>query len=48
MHDPVVDADGASAALVVDHLVSLGHRSIALVSAAGTKGSQWKRTLRPS
>ncbi|MBM7054313.1 LacI family DNA-binding transcriptional regulator [Streptomyces durocortorensis] len=43
-YDSVVDADGAGAALVVDHLVALGHRRIALVSAAGTKGSMWQLT----
>ncbi|TXS48168.1 LacI family DNA-binding transcriptional regulator [Streptomyces sp. t39] len=44
VYDSVVDADGAGAALVVDHLVALGHRRIALVSAAGTKGSMWQLT----
>jgi LacI family transcriptional regulator len=44
VHDSVVDADDAGAGLVVDHLVSLGHRDIALVAASGTKGSMWKRT----
>ncbi|MGW1818000.1 LacI family DNA-binding transcriptional regulator [Streptomyces sp. NPDC002125] len=43
-HDSVVDADDIGAGLVVDHLVSLGHRDIALVSAPGTKANQWKRT----
>ncbi|MGW0855905.1 LacI family DNA-binding transcriptional regulator [Streptomyces sp. NPDC002690] len=43
-HDSVVDADDVGAGLVVDHLVSLGHRDIALVSAPGTKANQWKRT----
>jgi len=43
-HDSVVDADGAGAGLVVDHLVSLGHRDITLVSAQGTKASLWKQT----
>ncbi|MFD8008118.1 LacI family DNA-binding transcriptional regulator [Streptomyces mirabilis] len=43
-HDSVVDADAAGAALVVDHLVSLGHRRIALVSAPGTRTSRWART----
>lgn len=44
VHDSVVDADGTGAALVVDHLVSLGHRDIALLSAPGTRASQWKLT----
>ncbi|MDT3442277.1 MULTISPECIES: LacI family DNA-binding transcriptional regulator [unclassified Pseudofrankia] len=44
VHDSVVDADAIGAGLVVDHLVSLGHRDIALVAAAGTKVSLWKRT----
>ncbi|MFD8869097.1 LacI family DNA-binding transcriptional regulator [Streptomyces sp. NPDC059590] len=44
VHDSVVDADDAGAGLVVDHLVSLGHRNIALLSAPGTKSSMWKRT----
>ncbi|MFF3663822.1 LacI family DNA-binding transcriptional regulator [Streptomyces olivochromogenes] len=43
-HDSVVDADAAGAALVVDHLVSLGHRGIALVSSPGTRTSRWART----
>lgn len=43
-HDSVVDADDIGAGLVVDHLVSLGHRNIALVSAPGTKANRWKRT----
>ncbi|MEZ3179504.1 LacI family transcriptional regulator [Streptomyces pimonensis] len=43
-HDSVVDADDVGAGLVVDHLVSLGHRDIALVSAHGTKANRWKRT----
>lgn len=43
-HDSVVDADDVGAELVVDHLVALGHRDIALVSAAGAKAGQWKRT----
>lgn len=44
LHDSVVDADGAGAALVVDHLVALGHRAVALVSAPGTRTSKWTRT----
>ena len=44
VHDSVVDADDLGAAMVVDHLVSLGHRRIALVSAPGTRSSLWKRT----
>ncbi|MEV5157181.1 LacI family DNA-binding transcriptional regulator [Streptomyces sp. NPDC053728] len=44
IHDSVVDADDIGAGLVVDHLVSLGHRDIALVSASGTKANRWKRT----
>ncbi|MEU6540699.1 LacI family DNA-binding transcriptional regulator [Streptomyces sp. NPDC047000] len=43
-HDSVVDADDIGAGLVVDHLVSLGHRDIALVSAPGDRAGQWKRT----
>ncbi|MEU1433752.1 LacI family DNA-binding transcriptional regulator [Streptomyces sp. NPDC005786] len=43
-HDSVVDADDIGAGLVVDHLVSLGHRDIALVPAPGTKANRWKRT----
>jgi LacI family transcriptional regulator len=43
-HDSVVDADDIGAGLVVDHLASLGHRDIALVSAAGARAGQWKRT----
>ncbi|CAM5712547.1 LacI family transcription regulator OS=Streptomyces glaucescens OX=1907 GN=SGLAU_08780 PE=4 SV=1 [Streptomyces glaucescens] len=43
-YDSVVDADDLGAGLVVDHLVALGHRDIALVSAPGTKANQWKRT----
>ncbi|MEV2248353.1 LacI family DNA-binding transcriptional regulator [Streptomyces sp. NPDC049970] len=43
-HDSVVDADDVGAGLVVDRLVSLGHRDIALVSAPGTKANRWKRT----
>ncbi|MEU9590955.1 LacI family DNA-binding transcriptional regulator [Streptomyces sp. NPDC048219] len=43
-YDSVVDADDTGAGLVVDHLVALGHRDIALVSAPGTKANQWKRT----
>lgn len=43
-HDSVVDDDAAGAGLVVDHLVGLGHRRIALVSSPGTKSSQWTRT----
>lgn len=44
VHDSVLDADGMGAAMVVDHLVSLGHRRIALVSSPGTKSSQWRKT----
>ncbi|MBQ0851262.1 LacI family DNA-binding transcriptional regulator [Streptomyces sp. BH-SS-21] len=44
LHDSVVDADGSGAGLVVDHLVSLGHRNIALVSSPGTRSSRWART----
>jgi LacI family transcriptional regulator len=40
-YDSVVDDDLAGAALVVDHLVALGHRRIAHTSAT-TKGGQWK------
>ncbi|NUP14522.1 MAG: LacI family DNA-binding transcriptional regulator [Streptomyces sp.] len=44
IHDSVVDADDLGAALVVDHLVSLGHRDIALVAAPGSKANDWQRT----
>ncbi|HWU08556.1 MAG TPA: LacI family DNA-binding transcriptional regulator [Streptomyces sp.] len=44
LHDSVVDADGMGAALVVDHLVSLGHRGIGLVSSPGSRSSRWART----
>lgn len=44
LHDSIVDADADGAALLVDHLVTLGHRDIALVSAPGTKASRWQRT----
>ncbi|MFJ6250525.1 MULTISPECIES: LacI family DNA-binding transcriptional regulator [unclassified Streptomyces] len=44
VHDSVVDADDLGAALVVDHLVSLGHRDIALISATGSRTSRWQRT----
>ncbi|MFI6340257.1 LacI family DNA-binding transcriptional regulator [Streptomyces sp. NPDC050535] len=44
LHDSVVDADGVGAGLVVDHLVSLGHRNITLVSSPGTRSSKWART----
>ncbi|MFJ8951146.1 LacI family DNA-binding transcriptional regulator [Streptomyces sp. NPDC102381] len=43
-HDTVADADDLGAGLVVDHLVGLGHRDIALVSAPGNKAAQWRRT----
>jgi LacI family transcriptional regulator len=43
-HDSVVDADGLGAGLVVDHLVSLGHRRIALLSAPGIRSSGWRKT----
>ncbi|NGO77641.1 LacI family transcriptional regulator [Streptomyces sp. YC504] len=43
-HDSVADADDIGAGLVVDHLVGLGHRDIALVSAPGSKAAQWRRT----
>ncbi|MGC2998112.1 LacI family DNA-binding transcriptional regulator [Streptomyces sp. G35A] len=43
-YDSVVDADDLGAGLVVDHLVALGHRDIALVSAPGTKANRWRRT----
>ncbi|MGC4950251.1 LacI family DNA-binding transcriptional regulator [Streptomyces sp. DT224] len=42
-HDSVVDADDLGAGLVVDHLVSLGHQDIALISAAGSKTGRWRR-----
>ncbi|MFC5910759.1 LacI family DNA-binding transcriptional regulator [Streptacidiphilus monticola] len=44
VHDSVVDADDLGAGLVVDHLVALGHRDIVLLSAPGTRASQWRRT----
>ncbi|WP_425826134.1 LacI family DNA-binding transcriptional regulator [Streptomyces fractus] len=43
-HDSVLDADGVGAGLVVDHLVGLGHRDIALVSASAPKAGKWKGT----
>ncbi|MFI7285919.1 LacI family DNA-binding transcriptional regulator [Streptomyces anulatus] len=43
VHDSVVDADDVGAGLVVDHLVELGHRDIALVSAPGSKSGRWQR-----
>ncbi|WP_308117372.1 LacI family DNA-binding transcriptional regulator [Streptomyces fuscigenes] len=43
-HDSVVDADAEGAALVVGHLVGLGHRRIALTSAHGNEGSGWTGT----
>lgn len=42
-YDSVVDDDGAGGALVVDHLVGLGHRRIAHTSTAGTS-TGWSRT----
>ncbi|MFJ9024953.1 LacI family DNA-binding transcriptional regulator [Streptomyces sp. NPDC102259] len=44
LHDSVVDADGTGAGLVVDHLHSLGHRNITLVSSPGTRSSRWALT----
>jgi LacI family transcriptional regulator len=44
VHDSVLDADDMGAAMVVDHLVSLGHRRIALLSSPGTKSSHWRKT----
>ncbi|MEV6250957.1 LacI family DNA-binding transcriptional regulator [Streptomyces sp. NPDC051742] len=43
VHDSVTDADDLGAGLVVDHLVGLGHRDIALVSAAGSGTGRWQR-----
>jgi LacI family transcriptional regulator len=43
-YDSVVDDDRAGAALVVDHLVALGHRRIAHTTAVAP-GSQWKGRL---
>ncbi|MFJ3086390.1 LacI family DNA-binding transcriptional regulator [Streptomyces sp. NPDC086838] len=43
VHDSVVDADDRGAGLIVDHLVSLGHEDIALVSAGGSKTGRWQR-----
>ncbi|MFI6349335.1 LacI family DNA-binding transcriptional regulator [Streptomyces sp. NPDC050560] len=44
VHDSVVDADAVGAGLVVDHLVDLGHRRIALTSARGNEGAGWPGT----
>jgi LacI family transcriptional regulator len=41
--DSVVHDDAAGGALVVDHLVGLGHRRIALISTTGAPGSGWTR-----
>ncbi|MFF5787853.1 LacI family DNA-binding transcriptional regulator [Streptomyces sp. NPDC012693] len=43
VHDSVVDADDVGAGLAVDHLVALGHRDIALVSASGSRTTRWQR-----
>ncbi|WP_319174794.1 LacI family DNA-binding transcriptional regulator [Streptomyces sp. ME02-6991-2A] len=43
VHDSVIDADDIGAGLVVDHLVELGHRDIALVSAPGSRSGRWQR-----
>ncbi|MGW6964957.1 LacI family DNA-binding transcriptional regulator [Streptomyces zaomyceticus] len=43
VHDSVVDADDVGAGLAVDHLVALGHRDIALVSASGSRATRWQR-----
>lgn len=43
-YDAVVDADAVGAGLVVDHLVELGHRRIALTSARANQGNGWSGT----
>jgi LacI family transcriptional regulator len=43
-YDTVMNEDAAGAALVVDHLVGLGHRRIALTSTPPFKGSRWRET----
>lgn len=43
-YDSVMDADAEGAGLVVDHLVELGHRAIALTSAHGNKDIGWNGT----
>lgn len=42
-YDSVVNDDAAGAREVVDHLVGLGHRRIALISSPAVTGSGWTR-----
>lgn len=42
-YDSVVNQDGAGVDLVVDHLVELGHRDIALVTHPPMRASQWRQ-----
>lgn len=43
-YDAVLDADAEGAGLVVDHLVGLGHRQIALTSTDVNEGNGWSGT----